>query len=315
MKITQALIAASIIAWLLPTVGFAFQAAIQVDPATNTSETLAESHPLHPKFQLQRLRSQIETMGQVRQRVLDQLEIEFESEVVLEEQITALDEKLAKFEFVAEEGIVTQLMAKRIELMIDIAGLNARQEAKRGIGNDNNSESEAKGLSQQQTRKHPAIEKLKQQREIHLQLLHIEQQKLAGIKTLHERGAASSANLADSESQVLLAKMKLLELEEKIETTVLVGTPNHSVSADSLQLAEKQSQLEVVNRLLQQVATSRPILAKRNELQTRLNRIRSARQEGIAQAIRDWEAGYTKNIFQAEFLSQNLSEEFEGIND
>ncbi len=315
MKITRALIAASIIAWMMPTVGFAFQAAIPVDPATNTAEKLAESHPNHPQARLQRLRSQIERMGQVRQRVLDQLEIEFEFEIVLEEQIAALDEQLAKFEFVAEEGIATQLMAKRIELMIDIAGLNARQETKRGIGNNNEGESDGKRLSQQQTRKQPALEKLKQQREIHLQLLAIEQQKLAQVKALYESGSASSSKLADCESQVLLAQMKLLELEEKIDTTAVEGVPIDSISTDSLQLAEKQSQLEVVNRLLQQVATSRPILAKRNELQTRLNRIRSARQEGIAQTIRDWEAAFTQIIIQAESLSHDLSEELEGIDD
>jgi len=195
-------------------------------------------------------------------------------------EVDQLQQTLERSPVVADAPIMIQLMSRRIDLMIDIAGLTARQES---VQQDSS--------KQQAAAREVLLEKIKMQQQIY----EIATTKRDHIKLLYESGTALASKLSSIEQDVANQRIKYLELKQQLQA---VPEGDLALGQTTLQLAEKRAQLQMVNQLLSEAAAARPIQAELEKLQSRLARVRNTRESGISDAIRQVETRYQELNFR-----------------
>lgn len=194
-------------------------------------------------------------------------------ERTLQADIDRLRDELNTKQVVADPAVLTQLMSRRVDLMIDLAGLTARQEAA--------------------LQENPQIKAKKDFLDEQLQLqtaaLEASEQKSRVLAKLAETGHASEVETQDMNQRLILQRMKLLEIKHQRDS---ISLENSAISETALQIAEKRAQLNMVAELLHEAARTRPIQIDLEALQSRLERLRTTREMGISDAMRRAEAAF-----------------------
>jgi hypothetical protein len=212
-------------------------------------------------------------------------------EQLLLEQIGRMENEIAENALISEANILSLLTARRVELIIDIAGLNAKLEHVLKLDSDQRADRSEIG------------EKIVQAQQ---QQLVLAQEKLSRVNGLHSAGSAPLAEVKEAELDVakaelvLLEKRKALEQPRKAEAQVEIG----------LELAEKKSQLKTVQELLEQAASIRKSVAELTEAKTRWYQIRSAREHGTMETLKEVEKDLTHRRLN-ELISQQRLQELE----
>jgi hypothetical protein len=212
-------------------------------------------------------------------------------EQLLLEQIGRMENEIAENALISEANILSLLTARRVELIIDIAGLNAKLEHVLKLDSDQRADRSEIG------------EKIVQAQQ---QQLVLAQEKLSRVNGLHSAGNVPQAEVKEAELDVakaelaLLEKRKALEQPRKAEAQVEIG----------LELAEKKSQLKTVQELLEQAASIRKSVAELTEAKTRWYQIRSAREYGTMETLKEVEKDLTHRRLN-ELISQQRLQELE----
>ncbi|MBX3418227.1 MAG: hypothetical protein KF851_11540 [Pirellulaceae bacterium] len=256
------------------TQAFALQAA---GPETKPAEPKTEPSEAQNFYELElasldrQLAAQAQLIERSRKELHD-LKVP-ELERTLQGQIEALRDKLNTKQVVADPAFLTQLMSRRVDLMIDLAGLTARQEA----ALQENPQIKAKK------------DFLDEQLQFQTMALEASEQKSRVLAKLAETGHASEVDTQDMNQRLILQKMKLLEIKHQRDS---IGLENSAISETALQIAEKRAQLKMVAELLDEAARTRPIQIELESLQSRLERLRTTREMGISDAMRRAEAAF-----------------------
>ena len=132
--------------------------------------------------------------------------------------------------------VVRMLQTQKVELAIDLAGLEARREF----------------LSD-------ALESTEQKRSSELlaplqAVLSLEEQALKKVEALTSRGSASSADVQDAKRRVLLAQVRIAEAKQKTDSNSKL---QDDLLSSSLERAEKQARLQHVTEMLGALTKSR----------------------------------------------------------
>lgn len=200
------------------------------------------------------------------------------AEAKLRESIRRMEDEIGGEPLIAETSILSLLTARRVELIIDIAGLTAKLEhalKSRAERQAHRSENDDAMIRQQR------------------QILTLTQKKHERILLLHSKGTNSEAEVAESEREVARAELQLLEKMKELEQP-LQADPQAEIG---LLLAEKKSQLETVEELLKQAASLRRSAAELAEMKARLKQIRNAREYGTMEILKEVEKGLTMRQF------------------
>jgi hypothetical protein len=256
------------------TEAFALQAA---GPETKPAEPKTKPSEAQNFYELElaSLDRQLATQAQLIERSrkeLHDLKVP-ELERTLQGQIEALRDKLNNKQVVADPAVLTQLMSRRVDLMIDLAGLTARQEA----ALQENPQIKAKR------------DFLDEQLQLQTMALEASEQKSRVLAKLAETGHASEVETQEMNQRLILQRMKLLEIKHQRDS---IGLENSAISETALQIAEKRAQLKMVAELLDEAARTRPIQIELEALQSRLERLGTTREMGISDAMRRSEAAF-----------------------
>lgn len=140
--------------------------------------------------------------------------------------------------------IMKTLQSQRIQLTIDLAGLQARRNALAKAKEDLLNDAEI-----------PALDPLHK-------ILVIEKQKLARVKELVDQGVQSESQLLAARSRVLAAEVKIAETKSRYSQSNYTDRINSDLLDASLDRAEKQARLESTESLLEILKSSRVLVEK-----------------------------------------------------
>lgn len=181
--------------------------------------------------------------------------------------------------------IIASLQTQRVELMIDLAGLEARRDELQKIA-------EAKINSDEN----------KESLQLLQELLALSEKKLHQVEQLVQKGSAPSSEVADANREFIEAKVRLLEATTKnrVMGATQVGPPLMAVSLDR---AEKQARLEKVEVLLSQLTAGRAQIRELADL--------NLRYEQYQKQVKTIE--YSKSVFQdqLDLLESTSNDELE----
>lgn len=199
-------------------------------------------------------------------------------ELSLSEQIGRMEDKIAENALISEANILSLLTARRVELIIDIAGLKAKLEHILKLS------------SEQRADRSEIGEKILQAQQ---QQLDLAKQKLARAAKLHQSGSLSNLEVTEAEVEVARAELALLEKKKALEQP----RPVDAQAEIGLELAEKESQLKTVEELLKQASSIRKSVAELTEAKSKLNQIRTAREYGTMEILKKVEKQLTTRQF------------------
>lgn len=145
--------------------------------------------------------------------------------------------------------IMKNLQLQRIQLMIDLAGLQARREALEKVQ-----------LRMEKEKVSAVMAPLKE-------MLKLEQESLQRVMKLNARGAVDAAQVADAKRQVLNVEVQMLEAEMSVFHSGEMGS---ELLDASLQRAEKAARLEKIETLLKTFTQSRGELEQADAAQVRI---------------------------------------------
>ncbi len=210
-----------------------------VPPAQPATSSYVRQHELMLKIGIERT------------HLLESRLAELQTQLVKMDQLRAsLRDKQDELGFSMESygEIVGSLQAQRVEMIIDLAGLEARREALQNVAAD----------VQKSTRNVALQEELEQ-------LLRWHEEKLARVTELHQKGTASAMEVQEARRGVIEARIRLGEVRNNEGTggNPFVASALISVSLDR---AEKQARLDRINGLLQQLIAERSQVSELEEL-------------------------------------------------
>ena len=173
---------------------------------------------------------------------------------VAEAQRESLDEKLAEIKArrrdimnqqdslgVSNESfaeVVKSLQTQRVDLMIDLAGLDARRQSMLDLRDAEPPENS------------PLIQRLED-------LLDVEEQQLQETMSLHSQAAISKRDLQTAKRRVLEVQIRLEEARSPSQSASRLTESLWNISLDR---AEKQARLEKIESLLNSITSSRSVL-------------------------------------------------------
>ncbi|HMO12948.1 MAG TPA: hypothetical protein PKD64_16255 [Pirellulaceae bacterium] len=234
-------------------------------------ETKVETTALQQKFEW--LQWSLESEGLARARFQVQFDEIPEIEQSIQIQIDALNEELSRKQVIYDTNLISALVTRRVALMIEITGLEARRDASARAAY-----TDEKLLQLMNTQ----IEKLNR-------LLQTANQSLEKKIKLYDSGSITSVELADAENAVVMAELRLLEKQQQFETMRAGAGVNGELT---LSLAEKEAQLLLVDQLLSEAAATRSSVTKLRQLESRLERLQTARELGVSESLRKQETEY-----------------------
>lgn len=221
----------------------------------------------HSQFLLQKTLGGMESQFEIKRSMLKKIEVEID---VLQDSRGKIDDFLFEANVTPQSfpTLVAMLQSTRIQLKIDLAGLNARQ-----------------NLLREAIQSPPADLKLKQRKlEIALKMRGLAAQRLEQAKRLHAAGTLAVTELSSIEEELQNAELRVLEMEDAmLESSQTVGDMNLQAG---IELAEKEARLAAVESMLQATAGSRDAVqraeAEARELQQlqeqRLTTLRSLQE-------------------------------------
>lgn len=159
--------------------------------------------------------------------------------------------------------VMRLLQSQRVQLSIDLAGLEARRESLIALQRETAGE---QGEHRQQV-----IGKLKQ-------LVQIQGNKLNLAKELASSGSASQGEVQELEGKLLEAEIRLSEFESAV-TDSAVQQFRGELAATSIERAEKQARLHRVEEMLAQIVESRQSVHQLSELDQRIAHSYALQQE------------------------------------
>ena len=142
--------------------------------------------------------------------------------------------------------VLRNLQGQRIELMIDLAGIDARRDALTETQeNEINATSASSAVS------------------LLTRLVELSKDKLDQAKQLHANGSISSMEINTIEKEYLTAQLKLTSAKKPVQVSPLINEELLSVSLDR---AEKQARLVKIEELLKTIIASREALLENEEI-------------------------------------------------
>jgi ABC-type Na+ efflux pump permease subunit len=151
--------------------------------------------------------------------------------------------------------IMKNLQSQRIQLMIDLAGLDARRkvlvEAREEITNDTNNE---------------VLKPL-------LEMIEIEKERLQRAENLHAEGTKPKAEVLSAKRGVLAAEVQLAEAKSRQSSSLTGERINANLLDTSLEHAEKQARLDTTKTLLETLTQSRSFVQETEKNERELLRL------------------------------------------
>ncbi len=202
----------------------------------------------HPKVLEAQMR--LDALRANKERLLSDLsELQQQADELFSERVEIIREQDANgISLESFPEIVKSLQSNRIDLLIDIAGLDARREFLTQTKLDAQAEARA-----------AILEPIKE-------LLMVEEQSFERVRQLFERGSVSEAQVAEAERSVLQAKIRLAEASSRMDS----GKLNDDLLVTSLERAEKQARLDKTMELLDSLEISRNAMQFREEIEIKI---------------------------------------------
>ena len=181
-------------------------------------------------------------------------ELQADEQQLREREQVLRDQWWAAIESQAESGvsnesfaeIIKMLHTQRVELMIDLAGLEARRDMLREVRS-----------SRQQNMPENALQLIRLLEDA----LALEQKNLARTQSLYDNAMKPEIEVEAAQKRVLEAEAKLLEARGKLELAAEESLPEELLAL-SLERSEKRARLDKIKELLVEVA------GQRNNLET-----------------------------------------------
>jgi hypothetical protein len=259
----------------------------KVLPKDIAKPTTTVQPELSPDLEVKRPKyenSLLQEYARLRDQMIE-VDLESNAERLLAQQIESLEEKIAGQGLITEARILSLLTERRVGLIIDIAGLKAKLEYS------------LKSSEEQSAKRSPLIQEII---DAQVRVVELTQAKLKAI----EQKGSIKVEMADAQREVATAELRLLEKKRELEKPAQIDAQ----AEIGLELAEKKSQLETVDELLDKALSIRDSVAKLDELKGRLNQIKSSRFYGISETWKELE-----KKFAAMKLQQIIQEIDEGI--
>ncbi len=161
---------------------------------------------------------------------------------------------------VSYDEIIRLLQTQRVQLSVDLAGIEARREIL---------------IAQQESGQKSAGEQTNPLAEMIKQLIGIQQERLSSIEALHAKGSAATAD-------VLNAKQQLLETQIRLAEKIHAANDNRGASMDpellnvSLARAETAARLNRVNQLLGEYVSARTTIDSLGRVQSEIGAVESS---------------------------------------
>ncbi len=187
---------------------------------------------------------------------------------------------------VSYDEIIRHLQTQRVQLSVDLAGIEARREIL---------------IAQQESGQKSAEEQKEPLAEMIKQLIEIQQERLSSIEALHARGSAATGD-------VLNAKQQLLETQIRLAEKIHAANDNRGSSLDpellnvSLARAETAARLNRVNQLLGEYVGARTTIDSLGRVQSEIGAVESSLLD-FSRRSKKCEELLSRNQFRKEQLN------------
>jgi hypothetical protein len=234
-------------------------AALQSAPATDAGQIRIL------RFEATTLKNTVRTL----EKELRRLEIQLEDVVQLKEEINQRQFELGTSPE-SWPDILRSLQSQKIELSINLAGLEARDEALQRLGQESRAAD------------NPVLADLADalQERVAIAESGVEQ-----IWQLHQKGSASDTDVRESRNRLLDARIKLLEFRATHQTPASLHEESRALA---LERAELGARLARVEEYLQQLAAERSSFTELERAgfeETRLRRARTSLEEQLSDSL------------------------------
>jgi hypothetical protein len=179
------------------------------------------------------------------------------------------------------------LIARRVDLMIDLAGLNARKDAY---------------LQHKNSRELEAPSQPNELSELEKKELELAEAKFERATTLHRQGLISSTEVKEAEVEVIRLKHRMLMKAPDANRDS--GYLERQLGDVVWQIVDKSAQLRAVEELLQKSVKASDVAVQLERLKEELSQLRKSRIQGWSKALGEFEtttAQHKAFLFQLQY--------------
>lgn len=189
----------------------------------------------------------------------------------IKKELQAIENKLSNTEIDASQTVIELLLARRIELILEVEGLRLREQL----------------LAKQAAKDREAqVDSLQKLIEVKQKKFAINDQLFTGLTRMHERGSVSSNELSVAEMKRLESELELVEAKNQL---IQATESSPELSRVSMELLIKQSQLKQVESFIEETKKNQENANKRAELRSKLSSLRAVREAGRSDVLRVYE--------------------------
>lgn len=217
----------------------------------------------------------------------------------LQDQIARAEQELQSGDVFANslDDLRASLTARRVELMIGLAGLKARNDSL---------------IKFREAWRQESQNQLSRLSELERKELELAELKLSRAKKMREGGSVSENEVREAEIEVLRLQQRPLKDNPNIQQSA--NLMEKQLQDVILEIVDKSAQLKTVEEILQKSVNAGTIVADLRRLQDELDQLRKARLQGWAKALEDYEtltANHKSAILSLKLDLERAAEEHE----
>jgi chromosome segregation ATPase len=197
------------------------------------------------------------------------------------QQLELLEEKTGGLSEDSYASVVASLQSRRVELMIDLTGIDARRSAIEAIVKTATDGASVDSVLIGQLEK----------------MVEVQKKSLSELTALYQSGAASSKQLRDAELKILELEIQLAREKQKPNQASLFDSQLVDLSLDR---AEKKAKLEHIEQMLAKFAKSREALGEKSRLEASIS--------SLYKNISAWQRSLEQNEKQIQQIKSQIGE-------
>ena len=230
-------------------VGFAWSTMGTISPAS----AFQNVPPTAVQQKINNLKNSIQSFEKLKGDLKQRIETYSNSLLEAESDLETLQSKAEK-PGISDESyseIISTLQGSRVQLLIDLAGLDAKQQAIDSIG-------------EQQKQKSAGSDELLEQLE---RMYQLQTQNMEELIQLSKNGSASQRDVREASIAMIELKIRIIQERQKV---VLNPQLVDQLIQISIEVAEKKARLEQVDQMLAEFIESRDVLLNKKKLQRKI---------------------------------------------
>lgn len=209
--------------------------------------------PTAVQQKINNLKSSIQSFEKLKEDLKQRIETYSNSLLEAESDLETLESKAEK-PGISDESyseIISTLQGSRVQLLIDLAGLDAKQKAIDSLG-------------EQQKQKSAGSDELLEQLE---RMYQLQTQNMEELIALAKNGTASQRDVREASIKMIELKIRIIQERQKVNMNPQLVDQLIQIS---IEVAEKKARLEQVDQMLAEFIDSRDVLLSKKKLQRKI---------------------------------------------